>query len=794
MRDQAETTASGGNEYFPDCCQIRPAPGASAQGNLRHFTKTTNREAEMLKNDLLITAAMVAVLLASPAAAQTAPANDTAGKPQASGDTNILKEIVVTAARRRNENVQSVPVAITAVTAAALERDQISSAAQLSRIAPNLIIQRQLSTANQVDIYMRGFGNISNDPAIDPPIALYVDGIYQPYSGGTSLDTFGLQNIEVERGPQGTLLGKNAPTGALSFTSRRPTGEFDGAAEIAYERFDHKEAKARLDLPTINNLVAINASIDWRQGGNYIRDTVYNDDAIFGGEDVIAGRVGILVTPASNFEWLVQLNGEVTHNPQTGMRDLSAISGGPYQQIGLTCALLPSCKSTPFQNSADYTRPTYERDGQVSSTATWKLTPLTVTAVTGFKGMFTDDRDDVDGEPIALLNSYASQVSYTFFSQELRLSSARNGGLDLGGHLDWVLGGYFSDYKYHQFQILDTSAVGGGVGTSAQAGTARSYALFAHVVLDITDKLNITLGGRQSWDDKTHDYRESGDTITYIDDPLKYRNFSKEAGIQYKFTSDKNVYFRYAEGYRSGGYQGLPPVAGEQKPYLPETVRTYELGFKGDFLDHRVRTNVDVFQSDYDNLQRTSILAIPISPYYGQFIDNAANAKVRGVEAEMTFLPVEQLAISTTATYLDPKYEHYVVALISGQPAADHSDFPFPYASRWTFKFAPLYTAPLHSGAKIQVGADATYSSTYYTGEVPYPSGRVAPMVMVNAQIQYTDPSDHWYAKVYGQNLTNHHYIENYTTQPTAPGSYAFFSIGVDAKPVTWGIAIGRKF
>src|SRR5690606_18918841 len=125
------------------------------------------------------------------------------------------------------------------------------------------------------------------------------------------------------------------------------------------------------------------------------------------------------------------------------------------------------------------------------------------------------------------------------------------------------------------------------------------------------------------------------------------------------------IYFRYAEGYRNGGYQGLP-ANNVQVPYNPEEVKTYELGAKADFLDRRLRTNLTIFQSDYKGLQRTTIASIPIAPFFGQYITNAANARVRGVELEATIVPVDAFTISMSATYLQPKYKDYVAAIIAG--------------------------------------------------------------------------------------------------------------------------------
>jgi iron complex outermembrane recepter protein len=237
----------------------------------------------------------------------------------------------------------------------------------------------------------------------------------------------------------------------------------------------------------------------------------------------------------------------------------------------------------------------------------------------------------------------------------------------------------------------------------------------------------------------------------------------------------------------------LPP-SDVQKPYKPETVKTYEMGGKADYLDHHLRTNISIYQSDYKDLQETQIASLPVTPFYGEYINNAAQAKVRGVELETITVPIDALTISFSATYLDAKYENYVVSLIPGQPAQNYSYFPFPFASKFTFKVAPQYVYSLGSYGELAANLDWTYSTTYTTTSVPYPLSYVHPMGLLNASLKYSDPSDKYYVKIYGENLTNKHWLEGYTNTPTAPGGASIYSVGQDSKPLTWGVSVGARF
>jgi iron complex outermembrane receptor protein len=264
------------------------------------------------------------------------------------------------------------------------------------------------------------------------------------------MDTFGVESIEVERGPQGTLLGKNAPTGAISINARRPIGEWGGGGAASYERFDHKEIKGRIDIPVVSDLLAVNASLVYKQGGDYIRGSQFGNKRVFGGEKGVAARIGILLTPADNFELLVQMNGQNARNSQNGIRDYGYLpQDGSYQAPSASCVVFGECTPTKrFVTNSSIKQHSRSDNRQVASTALWKLAPFTVTSVTGYKTVKDSAINDIDGSVAPVGAQLGSAVRYHQFSEEIRLSSVKGGGLDLGSHLDWVLGGFFSNFEF----------------------------------------------------------------------------------------------------------------------------------------------------------------------------------------------------------------------------------------------------------------------------------------------------------------------------------------------------------
>jgi iron complex outermembrane receptor protein len=728
-----------------------------------------------------------AVVIGMDAVGQSAQSPRTAG--ESGTDQSALQEIIITAARKRNEDVQSVPIAITALSAADLEQRGVTGFTDLSGLAPSLELHRSVASVSQASIFLRGFGSDSNDPSIDPPIAVVVDGIYQPTFSGNLVDLFDVQSVEIERGPQGTLLGKNAPTGALMITSRRPTGDYGSEVQVGYERFGMVRAKARSDFPIISGILAGNFSISYAEGGDYVRD-LYTGRTEFGGVNAKTVRGSLLFTPSSNFKWYVSARAELRRDPQSGVRDISYYgANGPLQRGAIECAVFGFCTPTqPNTNSADLTGATRSDTVYVTSQMDYSLTPVTLTSLTGYIHDHHVNVSDSDAVELPLLGSPDNPAHYSQVSEEVRLASNKNGGLDLNGRLDWLFGGYFSNFRYEDtegFNILGT------ILGNNQQGTSRSEALFGHAIYKITDAWSVSVGGRETWDRKTHDYISTGETIRYFDAPATWNNFSVDTGTQYQISPHQLAYFRFGQGYRGGGFQGLPSPGGTGGTYNPETVNTLEIGMKADFLEQRLRVNAAAYDSTYHDLQQSVLKSLPIAPFFQQIIGNAASAKTRGAELEVTAVPMERLTLNASLGYIDAKYEDFVASIIPGPPT-DNSQFPFPYTSKWTGSLGESLRMSLPNNlGSATLNASWDYRSAYSAANLPYPAAQVGGLGLVDASLKLTDNSGRYSLSFYGQNITNHQWP---TSILTVPGQVAPFFITLDSKPAVYGVTFDAKF
>ncbi len=759
---------------------------------------------------MLVWLALQSILPAIARADEATEPEATAGSSEA--HENALSEIVVTASRKRNEDVQTTPIAVTALSADTLERDHVTDFAEITSLAPNLQISKSLGAGNLANIYLRGFGQQSSDPAVDPRIAVFVDGIYQPSATGSLFDTFDVGQIEVDAGPQGTLLGKNAPVGAIYVTSARPSGRLDGEIEGDYGSYDHFGLHAKLDFPIVTDgagttILAGKVSISEKEGGNW----VYNDadgKRDMGGENAKAGKLALSFTPDSPLEWDLIASVGFDRDPQAGEHEAGFLGGFPGTSSSATqtsaypCYLPGLCPRTPY-GTTDSTFTTRERDdtAMVSSTVSYRFTPVTLTSVSGYDSLWLDDNVDDGGTPYAALNGYHNMTHYDFESEELRLSSVKNGGWDFGGRLDWVAGGYFSNYNYHASEnlgILDFPPYSGYPGESpltpigvpnvveASNGTTQSEAAFLHVIYDFTEEWTGTFGVRQSWDHKTHSFQADFSPYYVSDIPGGWHNTSFEVGTAYQFDPSHLAYVRFAQGYESGGFNGFSTG----NIFQEELNDAYEVGFKTDWLDRHLRVNLDFFLNDLSQLQIESAVPIPNPPYFNQETLNAGSATVEGFEAQIVAVPTEDLTTHLNVGYLHPKFNQNQSTICSNTLApTDCSGLPFAYSPKWTIALGADYVRDLpYAWGTATFSAEWDYKSSLYTSDPVYPSSRQDGYGLVNLGVKFEDPAGHYAVEFYGTNVLNRAYVVGYTD---ASGVAGWQRQGL---PAEWGLRLSYKF
>jgi iron complex outermembrane receptor protein len=622
-----------------------------------------------------------AVNLASPGArAQTAaPA---AGQASSSGG---IEEIVVTA-QRREERLHDVPVAITAFSKTDLDERNVVNLTGLEGLAPNVKFSTGGSYVASIVINIRG--GVSPDPApdIEPTTGLYVDGVYIGKSNGALFELTDLDHIEILRGPQGTLYGRNALSGAVNVVTQKPTGQFDGDVKIGFGDYGEQTERVDLDLPSFGLLSAkISALYDGHDGYTRNYPSLTSGPAFLPPEPVInptqdsadnkAARIALRLAATDDvtldyaFDFSdvddVPSYSQLTHIAAGGIFDGASpyylgiplykyVRGSGYTDIG-------------YANGSINNEPQHE-DVRVrghSLTAAWDLDNLTLKSISAYRQMDYSANLELDGTPYAMAAA-VQDFKYAALSEELQAIG------EIGSTIHYTAGLY---YFRDGGQTLNPQQYFGNATTSDSRYNSHSHAYAAYGQVDyvppiLDDALTITGGLRYSMERKTLDsylatVNSATDAILAVQIPHgtvagdSFSSVTPTAIIKYDYSPDINVYAKYAQGFRAGGFTGdASTLQGATTPYQSETVDSYEIGTKTRFFDGRLQVNGDYFWEFHHNMQLLVISGIN-NGVANTSIQNAGNALVQGVEIEAQGNVLPWLHLGATVGTLDAHYESY---------------------------------------------------------------------------------------------------------------------------------------
>ncbi len=667
-----------------------------------------------------------------------------------------LEEIVVTA-RKRSESIQSVPLSVSALDSAAIEAGNIKTLADIKEV-PNVEISTTSVQPTGAVMYIRGIGNKAQEVFIDPPVAVSIDGVYLATSSGALIDLFDVQQVEILRGPQGTLQGRNSPGGAVNVTTRRPTGETSFDAELGYSRFNTYEVKLAGETAIIDDELMVRASILSADGDGQVRNL--HTGGRQGGRDLNSGRLSVLYTPTESFDLFVSADYTANRSDQTGLRAANTSeSHPPLQPTPLICILLGECSSDkPYTTRSDYTDSYHANLGGISATANLTLNGATLTSVTGYRFMREDQQVDIDGYPFPVLHVVDRMFDIDTYSQELRIASDPDGGLDFGGKLDWLLGIFY--YRSKWDLVLPVSAFGGPKLAQYADQTLDSYAVFGQSTYHFSEKLSISGGFRQSWDQKKFSGVQSGfplSTRVNLDDD--WSNFSFETGLEYQITPDHLLYGRFSQGYRSGGIDSGVANPADVDTFDAETVDAYEIGAKTEWFDRRLIVNLALFYNDYDDLQTYVLQPSQAGSGFSSKIENAASASIKGVEMEVVLQATDNLTMQVSLGYLDAEYRDYVADLIGNGIATDNSDMRLPFTPKRTASFIAGYTLPFVLEGSLTLRGAVNYKSKHTLAPLDIPVSQEDGYTTADVSLRYDFANKKVGFELYVQNMFDSKYL-----------------------------------
>ena len=712
--------------------------------------------------------------------------------------SNKVEKVTVTA-QKRVQNAQDVPSTVNALSGKNIKDLGINSSDKIAEFVPGVTISLPSGQGNQPIIAVRGVGNNDFNTNNAGPNGVYSDEVYMSAPSAQTFQAFDLQRIEVLKGPQGTLYGRNTSGGAINFISNKPGDVFGFGVTGDYSSYNSYELQGFVNAPTGDNSAARISAI-WDKSDGFMRN-LFNGERV-SGTDSYAARGQWQVKPSENFTLLLNVHGAKvdtvpTEYHQVGTLSFNGVSFDPCSQADINASLCTDLFFNPtnpdlYKGSYNRTRHLDVENAGAAVTANYDMGDVTLTSVTAFEHNDKLHPEDSDASPNNLLQIDFGVKSDTF-TQELRLSGE-------GEKLNWVAGLYYLGETLKQDQSIDLFhdldlVFGPGAGECVFAdltnftqfcsltGTAHSkqkttaYAAFGQADFEIFADTRLTLGGRYTNESK--DFTLDGTVIGQIggfevftapqtlwgagfDESVDKSAFSWKIALDHHFTDKIMAYASFSTGFKSGGFNGgfldinTPTAAGQVAPVRSENNKAYEIGFKSDLFDDTIRLNASAFYYDYKDLQ-VHVLTTPTGGLTADVLDNAQKSTIKGIDVEAIAKPIENMTVRLSAEWLDAKLDEYVSS--RGPAAQNYSGNTLSNAPEFSFTGIAEYTIPLGSGDNIDLLGSASYRSKVFFDPANDPLIAQEGYWVVDARAAYVLDDGKWEFAVFGRNLTDEEYL-----------------------------------
>lgn len=686
-----------------------------------------------------------------------------------------VEEIVVTA-QKREQKLQDVPAAVSAFGSAQLEGASVQSLIDLNGKAPNVVLAPVGAYPYASAFYIRGLGFADVESSFEPSVGVEMNGVYLARNSGALQDFFDIDSVEVLRGPQGTLYGRNTIGGVVSVRTKRPNGQFGGEVQATFGNYGKAEGRAAIEFP-MGDMFSARISVLYKDFDGYNYNATTKKDV--GDNEVLTGRATVVFKPNDRFDATLILDKDRERGSGAAFRNAS-LPGQVYANTAVFGSDDPNPyvvkDNTPVFANLDTWGASLE--------ANYDLGSATLTWISGYREFDDTVQSDYDGTAVNFFAALRDQ-SHKQVSSELRIASSGE------QRLNYVAGIYYLNQSYDISNAQSGLIYSNNTLTQYASQSNTAWALFGQADYKFTDKFSATLGGRFSAEEKTFTNQPLGFTTskTYSD---TWNNFSPKVGVNYAFTPLIMAYASWSKGFRSGGFNGRAATFTSAGPYESETVSAYELGLKTEFFDRRVRLNLAAFSSEYSNMQ-TGVQGLTSAGIYESLVVNAAKAKIEGAEAELNWIVGGGFTVDASVGYLDARYDRYVADLTSDgiDNPTDNSALPLPYAPKWSGALGVNYAHNFEFG-RLTANANLTYQDDLYTSSSTL---NLTSNVMVreantiaNATIGFEGPGAKWRVALWGKNLTDETVINN------TFGLGALGNLRIYSAPRTYGVDLSYRF
>jgi iron complex outermembrane recepter protein len=779
-------------------------------------------------------AAAFATCLTAAAGAQTPPS-----------ETAELEEVVVSA-QFRTERLQTTPLAITAVSEEMMRSKGQDNIYQVADSAPNVEIKKQGGPfGSSVSAFVRGVGQGDFNFALEPGVGMYIDDVYFSTLTGSAFEMVDLERVEILRGPQGTLQGRNAVGGAVRLITKKPTGESGGYAEVTTGSYSRAGVKAGGDFRLADTVFLRVTGASNSQNG-YVKRLDYacanpSDPLVvagriptantgmsdcylgtLGGQSYTAGRATLRWVPSEAVE--VNVIGDITNDrsesqaqvllrsntaPQASVGRTGSNSGpgsvavyGPWFQTGGTYRSYETY-TDPTQPRPFATMPINHYSGKgIAMTVDYKLSDaLSVKSITSRRSLSNDFATAMDGSPFNGETGW-NQLRGKSFQQELRLNGS------VGEALDFTLGAFYFSSQNQNRNRIDLGYVIPGVNfdfISDELADTDAKAVFLHTVWHALPSFNVTAGIRYTDESKAQDLGRlnSADggltcspffaslcptgyppTVTYAKKRYDYR-----LSLDYRISDNIMAYATHSTGFKGGGVSPRFFFTSHILPFKPETVKAYEAGIKADLLARKLRINLAVFQNDYKDQQggapgSTCPELTPSAPCLATF--NLTDTRNRGVELEVAYRPVAGTQVDLSASTIDNKYTRIPAQTLANPLFRANISAP-PGTPKYKASVGLQHTFSLASGNTLTPRVDLNYESERQAATTA--SLDVPMMAVTNARLTWRSESARWESSIALMNVFDRYYY--YTIFDLNP--FGGWTTAQPAPPRTWQLTLRRN-
>ncbi|HET7810905.1 MAG TPA: TonB-dependent receptor [Steroidobacteraceae bacterium] len=688
---------------------------------------------------------------------------------QAQGNPGATLEEITVTARKVSENLQDTPIAVTAITGTALEDRQVFSTDVLDQLVPNLQFANNAPLAGNnasSAIFIRGIGQTDPTSTVDPGVGLYIDDVYIGNAVGGTMTLRDIANVQVLRGPQGTLFGRNTIGGAVLMSTQDPGDGFGGEARLGTGSDHLIDAFGALDIP-VGDSLKTRFSVGVKKQAGYVTRP---DGTDLGDTDTLTALTKWIWTPGDRTRVVFAL--DYTKSDENGsplvfaaINEAATFPRVSSQEAGCPGVVFPGsgpvpmiddprCANDfqdagPFHNNGDVALKSWLRNWGGSLNFAYDISDaLQIKSITAYRSIDWVGIRDADNTPLTILDTYYD-VTGDQFSEELQLTYKSDA-------LVGVFGLYYFDQDSDDIATVELNPPPPGIQRDSDNNKVsnQSWAAFTQWTYTFNEHFSATVGGRYTEDRKDafpDQYDFAAPDVKQIPAAWysdTFSSFTPSASMTFKWNDDAMTYLSYSEGFKGGGWNShfnsvlTPEQQAALHPFKPEEAQTLELGTKLDLAGNRLRLNIAVFTSDYQDMQLTYRGPAPngVAP----FVTNAGKTSIDGAELELTWRPTAPLIIESSIGYLDATIDELETIPFAVLPPGLVEGNRLPYAPEWQAHLGIGYTA--HAGrVEIVPRVDASYQAQTFFDATNTPEiAQNDDVTTVNLQVQLRAEDSSW--------------------------------------------------